>query len=70
MAKKKPSKKKKTEGPEWNVEKHMAFRQWLGVLDYRYRGGYKRWCADRNLIPDYETGYYEYLCLMSGVEYE
>ena len=54
----------------WSALRELAFRQWMGVMSYKYREMYKSWCADHGLVPDYTVGYYEFLCLLTDGEKE
>jgi len=43
----------------------VLMRMWIADLDARYRGMYRDWCIERHMLPNWDQGYYQFLCTLS-----
>ena len=53
---------------DWDGIREYAFRQWLVQLSIYYREIYLKHCDSVGVEPNWEEGYYRFLCLMSVIE--
>lgn len=45
-----------------------VLRAWLQGLRMEYVNLYQAWCLGRNMKPNWDTGFYQFLCMLTVEE--